>query len=125
MTEGRFRYKCRNCGETYLGGAASVHFRTQLHLVQLVLTKIDSKGQEPGLMEIHNCKHGTEGVADLIGLIKVYHPTVGDKVTVYTKEGAKCKVGILKQYSEDMYVVEGENFDPKGEHGFKLELNED
>ena len=63
---GNLVYKCRNCGETYSNCHAP---NLSLALSCIMIDGVTPKqwGIPATMIDIHSCKNGEEGIADLVG----------------------------------------------------------
>jgi hypothetical protein len=67
MTEYRFIYKCRRCGQFDDSLATSGEIGRPIQLLVNAVLGISSETMAPQLLSVHTCKDGGVGVSDLQG----------------------------------------------------------
>lgn len=73
-------YKCRLCGEEYTDYISSSSVTAKKAMLQAVFRIENNIEQCPNIRDIHFCKDGSYGVADLKGMICEKRETV-DRIT--------------------------------------------
>lgn len=71
MSESRFEYKCRRCGETEAstGGGTKRVYSCMMSLVVGLPMQAEG-GIVPAMLDMHGCSDGGLGVSDFIGITK-------------------------------------------------------
>ena len=72
MSESRFEYKCRRCGEIEAStcGGTKLVYNTMMSMVIGLPMPDTSGGITPEMLDTHACKDGGMGISDFIGITK-------------------------------------------------------
>ncbi len=70
MDTGKFIYKCKACGETYIDGTTSNYGKMEANFYAILFRGKPLDVQCSGRESTHGCKDGTLGISELVGLKK-------------------------------------------------------